>query len=359
MISNEHIWAVILAAGEGERVRGLTRDRWGHAAPKQYASIDGSTTLLGITVERAKKLSPLERIVPIVAEQHQRWWATELAEIPPENVIVQPENRGTAAGILLPLLWITERDPDALLVILPSDHGVASEDTLHTAIMNALLGTASARAGLVLLGVTPERPEPGYGWILPRPGERDGLHPIATFREKPDAAAAASLLGRGALLNSFILIADGRFLLNLFETDLPQLWQPLHPVFDEGWDRPERNRDLSRLYRSIPVLDFSKDLLERSAEKLWVYPVPACGWLDLGTPDRLTRHLSGQDRPEWSCQVQTIPRNPARGPHYPTHGDSKALRRWPGLELGLWPENRSCHSTDGKTRSIENIAVLP
>jgi len=359
MISSDHIWAVVLAAGEGERVKDLTRDRWGHTAPKQYASIDGSTTLLGTTFERAKKLSPLERIVPIVAEQHQRWWATELSEIPPENVIIQPENRGTAAGILLPLLWITRRDPDAQLVILPSDHGVTSEDTLHAAIMDALQGTASAGAGLILLGVRPERPETGYGWIVPLAAEQDGLHPIACFREKPDSAAAASLFSRGALLNCFILIADGRFLLNLFETQLPQLWRALHPVFDEGWDRPVRNRGLSDLYRSIPVLDFSKDLLERSAEKLWVFPVPACGWLDLGTPDRLTRHLSDRDRLDSSYPVQTIPGNPARGPHHPTHGDSNPLRRLPELGLGLWPENRSRHSNDRKTRSIESIAVLP
>ena len=312
MNSNQHIWVVILAAGEGQRVRDLTRDRWGQPAPKQYSTFGGSRTFLGTTLERAKKIAPPERIVAIVAAQHRQWWATELAAIPRENVIVQPENRGTAAGILLPLLWITERDPDAQLVILPSDHGVASEDTLHTAINDALLGTASAHAGLVLLGVTPERPETGYGWIVPSPGEHGGLHPVASFREKPDAAAAASLFSHGALLNSFILIADGRFLLNLFETALPQLWRPMHPVFNERSNNSERRRELDDLYGSIPVLDFSKDLLERTAEELWVYPVPACGWLDLGTPDRLTRHLLARGRQSLDARNPEMKRRPSQ-----------------------------------------------
>jgi len=296
MNSNHHIWVLILAAGEGQRVKVLTRDRWGQPAPKQFSTFDGGTSLLGTTLERAKRIAPPERTAVIVAAQHQHWWAKELREIPPENVIVQPENRGTAAGILLPLLWITDRDPDAQLVILPSDHGVASEDTLHKAINDALLGTASARAGLVLLGVRPERPETGYGWIVPSPGEHGGLHPVASFREKPDAAAAASLLDQGALLNCFILIANGKFLLNLFETALPQLWRPMHPVFSERSNNPERHQELADLYGSIPILDFSKDVLERTAEELWVYPVPVCGWLDLGTPERFARHLLARGR---------------------------------------------------------------
>jgi len=312
MSANKHIWVVILAAGEGQRVRGLTRDQWGQPAPKQYSTFGGSRTLLGTTIERAKKIARPERIVAIVAAQHRQWWATELAAFSRENVIVQPENRGTAAGILLPLLWITERDPDAQLVILPSDHGVVSEDTLHTAIVDALLDTASAHAGLVLLGVRPERPETGYGWIVPSPGEHLGLHPVASFMEKPDATTAASLVGPGALLNCFIMIADSRSLLELFQTELPQLWESLHPVFDGRTHDSERQQQLAELYGSIPIFDFSKDLLERTADELWVYPVPACGWLDLGTPERLARHLLDRGRQIRDRRVQEVKRRPSQ-----------------------------------------------
>jgi len=311
----EHVWVVILAAGEGKRVRGLTNDISGNRAPKQYSSVDGHTTLLGSTLERAKRISPPQRIVPIVAAQHQRWWASELAEIPPGNVIAQPENRGTAAGILLPLLWITRHDPDALLVILPSDHHVASEETLHSAIAHAVSSATVSEADVVLLGVKPEGPETDYGWIVPKSGGTGSLLPVASFREKPDAVTSTALLSQGGLLNSFILIADGRFLLGLFENAAPQLWQAFEPVLNGRWDGSWRKQELANLYRSVPTLDFSKDLLERAAEELWVYPVPACGWLDLGTPERLVRHLIERGITPWDGQVRPAALQLDRGPH--------------------------------------------
>ncbi len=319
MQSNEHVWVVILAAGAGKRVKGLTRDRLGLPAPKQYSMIDDRSTLLDITLKRAKKIAPPERIVAIVARQHRRWWETELAGLPTRNVIVQPENRGTAAGILLPLLWITGQDPDARLVVLPSDHGVASEETLNTAITDAVACVPFPDSEMVLLGVRPERPETGYGWIVPRPWFGRRLRPVASFREKPDPAAAASLFERGALLNSFILVAGGRFLLDLFETALPDLWRSFHPALRDAQNGSWIEHDLAQFYRSVPTLDFSKDLLERTAGLLWVHPVPACGWLDLGTPERLTDHLIAHGR-QFGNGLTTRPNPEPSQPPQPTAG---------------------------------------
>ena len=319
MHSNKHLWVVILAAGEGKRVKDLTRDRWGLPAPKQYSLINGQSTLLDATLERAKKLTPAERIIAVVARQHRRWWVSELADLPPKNVIAQPENRGTAAGILLPLLWITERDPHARLVFLPSDHGVASEETLHESIADAVSCAPSSNSEMILLGVQPERPETDYGWIVPKPWGEKRLRRVARFREKPSPATAAALFEQGALLNSFILVAGGRFLLDLFETALPQLWRSFQPVFDQARDSSRLGRNLDHLYDSVPTLDFSKDLLEQAAGSLWVHTVPACGWLDLGTPERLSGHLisQGQQPADGHLTPITFRQRPPRIP--PTH----------------------------------------
>jgi mannose-1-phosphate guanylyltransferase len=212
-------------------------------------------------------------------------------------VIPQPENRGTAAGILLPLLRIAGRDPEARLVILPSDHGVSSEETLHSAITEAISLSTCSKLDLVLLGVRPDGPETGYGWIVPRPGGQGRLSPVASFHEKPDALTAAALLAQGGLLNSLILIAGARFLLALFETVLPPLWRVMQPLLGKTRDGLRFEPDLVGLYRSVPSFDFSKDVLELVAPDLWVQPVPECGWLDLGTPERLTGHLFRQGRP--------------------------------------------------------------
>lgn len=284
-------WVIVLAAGEGKRVRALTRDRWGHRAPKQFTSPDGQGTLLGATLRRAWGIAPPEQIVPIVASQHEQWWRSELPGIPLDNIIVQPENRGTAAGILLPLVWIARHDRNATVVILPSDHFVESEDTLNDALNQAVSTVSRSEAPVVLLGVKPEGPEEEYGWIVPCPGPENCPHRVASFREKPNACAAASLLNQGALLNTFIIVADCRCLLALFKERIPQLWRPFEQTMNRPTGDSWQQKDLADLYHSIPSLDFSKDVLEDAAEKLWVYPVQPCGWTDLGTPQRLGEHI--------------------------------------------------------------------
>jgi len=285
-------WVLVLAAGDGTRVRDLTRDRQGNRAPKQFSSIDGCQSLLGATLGRAKRIAPPERIVAIVAAQHRRWWESELDAIPADNVIVQPENRGTASGVLLPLLWITQREEDATIVVLPSDHFVESEEALEGAVNECLSAVNHSDVGVVMLGFKPVCPEMEYGWIVPCPHESSCPYHVSSFREKPDAETAASLLDQGGLLNSFILVARSRPLLNMFGDQLPDLWQEFNRSL--ATDDADRwgQRNLTLLYRSLPVLDFSKDLLEKTEKSLWVYPVPACGWADLGTPERLAGHLS-------------------------------------------------------------------
>ena len=96
-------WSIILAGGEGTRLRELTTTRAGVTVPKQFCSLAGGPTLLGETLRRAEGLSSRDRIVVVVSARHERFWKHDLRALPRENVIVQPEARGTAAGIFLPL----------------------------------------------------------------------------------------------------------------------------------------------------------------------------------------------------------------------------------------------------------------
>jgi mannose-1-phosphate guanylyltransferase len=226
-----------------------------------------------------------------VAAQHAHWWESELSGYPPENIIVQPENRGTAAGILLPELWIARRSDSATVVILPSDHYVGREEILHESLCRAVSAVTRGDAPVVMLGVRPCGPEEEYGWIVPCPGPDNCPHRVASFREKPDACTAASLLDRGGLLNTFIIVGDSRCMLDLFQQKTPDLWRRFERVVECGAAGSWPPEGLNDLYRSIPSLDFSKDVLEESAEQLWVCPVPPCGWTDLGTPRRLHEHM--------------------------------------------------------------------
>src|SRR4029077_15805474 len=99
-------WAVVLAGGEGGRLRALTTTATGMAIPKQFCSLRGGASLLEEALQRATAIAPTERISTVVAEHHADWWCRSLSALAPANVFVQPQNRGTALGILLALLNI-------------------------------------------------------------------------------------------------------------------------------------------------------------------------------------------------------------------------------------------------------------
>lgn len=245
-------------------------------------------------LRRAGAVAPPSRILVVVAEKHRRFWRGMLAGIPAENVLAQPRNRGTAAGILLPVLDIVlRRDREARVVVLPADHYVGSEPVLRKALLAAVRSLQQPDARLVLLGMTGEDSDREFGWIVPSAGSPEGLRSVEAFLEKPDAAASRELADRGALVNSLIFASLGRTLLRMYQGSMPDLLRAFLPVAAAGNTPPA----VRALYDAIPTQDFSRAVLERSVSSLAVLTVPPCGWSDLGTPARLARFLEGPPRP--------------------------------------------------------------
>jgi mannose-1-phosphate guanylyltransferase len=280
-------WALVLAAGEGTRLQELTR-RDGIATPKQYCSLLGGRSLLRDALDRAGRIVPRKRIVVVVAQEHERFWGRELSDLPRENVVVQPRNRGTAAGILLPVLTVLERDPEARLAVLPSDHFVEKESVLESSLRLALHALDDLPSRITLLGLTPDAPETGYGWIVPARSEWL-LRTIELFVEKPDAHQAAELFARGALWNSFLFVARGASLLACYHERMPGLVERLTGAL--AGDREDRKKRLAEAYAELETRDFSRTILQGSEPMLRVETVPPCGWTDLGTPERVSACL--------------------------------------------------------------------
>jgi mannose-1-phosphate guanylyltransferase len=269
---------LVLAAGEGSRLRGLTRNERGVAVPKQFCSLQGGPSLLQEALQRAASVAPLSRICSIVAEQHREWWTPTLSYLPEQNVIVQPQNRGTAHGILLPLLRIMERDPDAIVVVLPADHYLRDEAIMASALQRAAAMAQAERGFIFLLGVEPDEPDTELGYILPASRSREGAVDVVRFIEKPNELRARVLLDQGALWNVFIMAASVRTLLNLFDARYASTIAAMRGI--EG-------NSLESLYERLRNMDFSKDVLQGNESALKVLTVPHCGWTDLGTPERL------------------------------------------------------------------------
>jgi mannose-1-phosphate guanylyltransferase len=272
-------WALVLAGGAGSRLHGMTRNSHGVVVPKQFCSLQGGPSLLQEALQRAAAVAPMQRVCTVVAEQHRQWWSEMLSYLPEENVITQPQNRGTAYGVLLPLVRIAERDPDATVVMLPADHYLSDEDVMIQSLREAALHAGADRESIYLLGIQPDEPDTELGYILPAQRSREKPVSVLRFIEKPSSLRAKSLLEQGALWNSFIMAGTVRALLQLFDSRYDAAISAMRSSAD--------SKSIAALYEGLRDVDFSRDVMQGNESKLKVLAVPNCGWTDLGTPKRI------------------------------------------------------------------------
>jgi mannose-1-phosphate guanylyltransferase len=289
-------WAVVLAGGEGTRLHSLTTAPSGIAVPKQFCSLQGGPSLLQKALQRALAIAPRHRICTVVAAQHRVWREAQLQYLPDDNVIEQPDNRGTAHGVLLPLLRILARDPDASIVLLPADHYVRDEAVFAHALRQAAKRVAEHRDAVYLLGMEPDGPDTELGYIVP--ADRNPYQPsrVVEFVEKPPLDLARALLARGALWNAFIIASSARALLALYDRRFFSTIARMRHAVEHNSRSPLVAIATADLYRQLPNIDFSRHVLEGQEARLQVLPVPQCGWTDLGTPQRVVRTLQRLSR---------------------------------------------------------------
>lgn len=198
-MTTERTYALILAGGSGTRFWPLSRN----ARPKQLLDLFGDGTLLEHTIRRLEGLVPLSNIL-ILTNALQEAGVREIAHmLPPENIVAEPAKRDTAPAVALGIGLIAARDPEALMMVLPSDQLIRDTAAYQT-VMRDALATAEAGRGLVTIGIRPTWPCPSYGYIeRGEPANIPGLtceHPpfaVRRFREKPDAKLAAQFLEAG------------------------------------------------------------------------------------------------------------------------------------------------------------------
>jgi mannose-1-phosphate guanylyltransferase len=291
---HDNLWSVVLAGGDGVRTKEFIRRWLGHDKPKQYCTFLGNRSMFQHTLDRAVMLTPWERMVVIAARHHQHELWAQLDGRPAGMIVLQPSNADTAAGVFLPLSHILANDPDATVVIYPSDHFIRPSQSFISVVDEAVRGSMVLGGRPVLLAAKPDSVELEYGWIQPGrfldcPGT-SAIRSVERFVEKPTEAVARRASVGGSLWNTMILAVKGRELWSLGKKCVPEI-MTLFERYKEVIDTADEMMVLDAIYDSMPRRNFSKHLLERVPERLAVMEMRDVHWSDWGSPKRIAASL--------------------------------------------------------------------
>src|SRR5215213_3401261 len=288
-------WAIILAGGDGTRLQSMTRAITGDNRPKQFVPVIGGSTLLDQTRRRVALSIEPGRTSIVVTQKHRRFYGPLAHEISPSLLIEQPMNKGTAPAILYALLRVATKSPNAVVALFPSDHFFADDEEFMSHIDVAIDAVKAQPETVVLLGITPTAPETEYGWIEPQPSilasvERS-ITRVRKFWEKPGSSLASSLMKRGCLWNSFVMVGRVDALLKMTRAALPQMYAAfaaITPTFETAAEHSA----VAGLYSRVDDSNFSHQVLAVRPEDLMVMRVGDVGWSDLGEPNRVLSTLA-------------------------------------------------------------------
>lgn len=288
-------WGLILAGGEGCRLKRFLKTEYDTDSPKQYCAMLGTRSMLRHTIDRARMILLDSRILTVITKHHMPYAEKDLYDRPKGTVIVQPESRDTGPGILLPLLHIYRSDPRALVVIFPSDHFIHSEERFMGYVRAALYFTNAFPGYINLLGIPARGTEKGYGWIEPGRilGSRFGmdLYRVNGFLEKPALNTLSRISCHNYLWNTFTLVGRISTFLNLVQLRMPMVYNSMQRIVNVLGTADEE-RTTGEVYRMLPPVNFSHYILERSVEHLSVIPVRDVYWSGWGEESRVRLDLS-------------------------------------------------------------------
>ncbi len=269
-----------MAGGVGSRFWPVSRTEY----PKQFIDFFGvGKTLIQSTYDRFLKICPAENIFIVTNEIYTDIIKKQLPDIGDNQILAEPIMRNTAPCISYGSTKIAQLNPDATIVVAPSDHTITNPEAFVAAI-NQCLDAASKSDVLITLGIKPSRPDTGYGYIqymdTPLPGDQQ-IFKVKTFTEKPNLELAKSFLQSGDFLwNAGIFIWSAKAINNAFQQHLPEM----HEIFQQGssiYNTEHETEFIGTAYQQCTNISIDFGIMEK-AENVYVLPAEF-GWSDLGT----------------------------------------------------------------------------
>jgi mannose-1-phosphate guanylyltransferase len=295
--SNSIRCGIVLAGGEGRRLRSFVRQFRADDLPKQYVKLIGTHSMLDQTFLRAERLIRKEHLFTVVSQDHLGYAEVrrQLSSRHKGTVIVQPANKETAPGLLLPMTHLYKHFPNATVIVLPSDHFILGEELFTKYLTLACRVVEADPSRFILLGMQPNQAETEYGYIVQDEENDDcGVNRVLRFVEKPQPAIAHEIIAKGGLWNTMIMVFKAKTLMDLVCTMARSLHDSFKRISD-AIETPEERIVVEEIYRNIEPLNFSHGFLEAlplsNAVRLSALAVKGVYWSDLGSEQRLLSAL--------------------------------------------------------------------
>lgn len=300
-------FVVILAGGDGVRLRSFVRGLRGDCLPKQYVKIFHDQSMLEATLQRARNLVPPENQFIVVTESHFDYLEVgrQLAKCPKVAVTVQPINRDTGLGLLLPLALLYQRQPNATVAVFPSDHFIEEENLFLTHVNAAYDFVERENSKIVLLGIPPNSPETEYGYILANNCWHNvfpfGAREVERFVEKPDPILARKIMRRGGLWNTMVMVFKLKTLIEYIRAISPQTHRCFEQIY-QAVGSANFEIAVKQVFAQAESFNLSTGFLEmlplQRKRDLVVLPVRGVHWSDWGSEARIMKTLE----PMWQVR---------------------------------------------------------
>ena len=287
MRSHNHV--VIMAGGVGSRFWPMSSEEM----PKQFLDIlGGGRTLLQMTADRFSSVCPPENMWVVTSKQYAQIVRTQLPELPIRNILLEPFRRNTAPCIAYVSWSIKNEDPNANIVVTPSDHFIVDTNEFVKSI-ESCLSFSSETDSIVTIGIKPNHPETGYGYIeadlsYASPTNKN-IYRVDSFKEKPNLELAQTYIKENRYFwNAGIFIWNVNTIVNAFrvyQPELAQTFESLRPYYGT----PQEQQHIDEVYPSCENISVDYAIMEK-ADEIYVYP-SSFGWSDLGTWSSLKAHV--------------------------------------------------------------------